>query len=98
LADLVEVHFVPAAQTAWVRAGVTIVAAGEAAGVDIVTGCTQGMCGTDPVRIRSGGVDLSPPEPHEIGTLERMGLGVGHRLACSARVLRGRIEIETGTF
>ncbi|MGA0870141.1 MAG: 2Fe-2S iron-sulfur cluster-binding protein, partial [Planctomycetota bacterium] len=75
LSDLVEITFQPEGRTAWVRAGATLVEAGEAAGVEIVMGCTRGMCGTDPVRIASGADGLSVPEPHETGTIERMGLG-----------------------
>jgi ferredoxin len=95
---LVEVAFVPAGRRVWVRPGTDLVAAGLAAEVEIVTGCTEGMCGTDPVRILAGAEGLSTAEPHEIGTLERMGLGAGYRLACSARVLRGRIEVATDSF
>ena len=95
---LVEVRFLPADRTVFVREGMTLVGAGDAAGVEIVTGCTQGMCGTDPVLVLAGGDGLSAIEPHERGTLERMGLGEGHRLACSARVVHGKIEIRTDTF
>lgn len=98
MSELVEVSLRPAERTVWVRTGTTLVAASEAAGAPIVTGCTQGMCGTDPVRVVAGAEGLSPPEPHEQGTLERMGLGADYRLACSAKVQRGRIEIETDTF
>ena len=70
----------------------------EAAGVEIVTGCTRGMCGTDPVRIRAGLDGLSPAAEHERGTLDRMGLPGEFRLACSATVVSGPILIETGAF
>ncbi len=98
MVDLVEVCFLPAERTAWVRSGMTLVEAGAAAGVEIVTGCTRGMCGTDPVRVLGGADGLEPPAAHERATLERMGLGTDFRLACSARVTRGRVEIETDAF
>ena len=98
MSALAEVRFEPAGRSVWLRVGATLVEAGEAAGVEIVTGCTEGMCGTDPVRIHAGAEHLSAAEPHETGTLERMGLGTGYRLACSARLLGGRVEVETGTF
>ena len=91
MSDLVEVTFQPEGRTAWVRAGATLVEAGEAAGVEIVMGCTRGMCGTDPVRIASGADGLSAPEPHETGTIERMGLGPDHRLLIPAGFLGGAI-------
>jgi ferredoxin len=95
---MVEVHFAPAGVKTWVEPGVTILAASEAAGVEIVTGCTEGMCGTDPVRIASGAACLSDPEEHEQGTLERMGLAADFRLSCSARILSGPVIIETDAF
>ena len=96
--EMVEVHFAPAGARAWVRPGVTILAASEAAGVEIITGCTQGMCGTDPVRIIDGADGLAEAEEHEQGTLERMGLSSEYRLSCSAKVLKGSVFVETGTF
>lgn len=99
MADWVEVRFLPADRRVWVRPGATLVETAEAAGLEIVTGCTKGMCGTDPARITAGGDNLSAPAEHERGTLERMGLEVGvYRLACSARVERDRVEIELDTF
>ena len=67
--QLVEVQFDPARKVAWVRSGATLIQAGEAAGVEIVTGCTRGMCGTDPVLVREGADRLTPPEDDERGTL-----------------------------
>jgi ferredoxin len=96
--EMVEVHFAPAGAKAWVQSGITILAASEAAGVEIVTGCAQGMCGTDPVRIAEGADGLSEPEEHEQGTLERMGLATEYRLSCSAKILSGPVFIETDAF
>ncbi|MHC4076859.1 MAG: 2Fe-2S iron-sulfur cluster-binding protein [Planctomycetota bacterium] len=96
--EMVEVHFAPAGAKAWVQSGITILAASEAAGVEIITGCAQGMCGTDPVRIAEGAGGLSEPEEHEQGTLERMGLATEYRLSCSAKILSGPVFIETDAF
>ena len=96
--EMVEVLFEPAGARALVTPGITILAASEAAGVEIVTGCTEGMCGTDPVRIRQGLAGLSEPEDHERGTLERMGLAEDYRLSCSAKVLHGPVCVETDAF
>jgi len=92
--DLVEVCFVEAGRTVFVQAGTTLLAAAAMADVEILTGCTRGMCGTDAVRVRIAGAgDLEAPADHEAGTLQRMGLGPDCRLACSARVRAGRIEV-----
>ena len=98
MTDDVEVQFDPSEARATVVSGVTILAASEAAGVEIITGCTQGMCGTDAVQIVAGAEGLSAPEDHEQGTLERMGLGADFRLACSARVLRGPVHVRVDAF
>ena len=96
--DMVEVLFEPASARVWVRPGSTILAASAAAGIEIIHGCTEGMCGTDPVQIMNGTQGLSEPEEHEAGTLERMGLTSGFRLSCSARILRGPVHVRTDAF
>jgi ferredoxin len=96
--DMVEVVFEPGQTRIWVQPGSTILAAGEAAGIEIIHGCTEGMCGTDPVQILNEDGMLSDPEDHESGTLERMGLTVGFRLSCSARILRGPVHVRTDAF
>lgn len=96
--EMVEVHFAPAGAKAWVQPGITILVASEAAGVEIITGCTKGMCGTDPVRITSGAGMLSEPGENELGTLERMGLASDYRLSCSAKILDGPVFIQTDAF
>ncbi|HLQ38365.1 MAG TPA: 2Fe-2S iron-sulfur cluster-binding protein [Planctomycetota bacterium] len=96
--DLVEVQFMPAGRFALVRPGTTLLAAAAAAGVELLSGCTRGMCGTDPVKILAGGGDLEAPAAHEQGTLVRMGLPAGFRLSCSARVIRGLVRVEVGLF
>ncbi|MCA8948784.1 MAG: (2Fe-2S)-binding protein [Planctomycetes bacterium] len=95
--DLVEVSFRAAGKVVFVQPGTTLLAAAAMAGVEILTGCTRGMCGTDAVRLAAsageGVAALEPPSDDEAGTLARMGLGSDCRLACSARVAAGRIEV-----
>ena len=93
--DLVEVHFAAAGKTVFVRPGTTLLAAAGLAGVDVTTGCTRGMCGTDAHRVVTDPPDalLAAVDP-ERGTLARMGLAFGCRLLCSARVHRGRVEVR----
>ncbi|MFO1078486.1 MAG: 2Fe-2S iron-sulfur cluster-binding protein [Planctomycetota bacterium] len=92
--DLVEVTFAAAGRTVFVQPGTTLLAAAGMAGVEILTGCTRGMCGTDAVRLGAGaeGALEAPAEP-EAGTIARMGLGGDCRLACSARVRAGRVVV-----
>lgn len=92
--DLVEVHFAAAGKTVFVSPGTTLLAAAGLAGVDVLTGCTRGMCGTDAARVSCDRPDaLVPAADPERSTLERMGLAGGCRLLCSARVQRGRVEV-----
>lgn len=93
--DLVEVCFAVAGRTVFVQPGTTLLAAAQLAGVDVATGCTRGMCGTDARRVAADGAGaLEPPAEHERGTLDRMGLGADCRLLCSAKVRAGRVEIR----
>ena len=92
--DLVEVSFRAEDKAVFVQPGTTLLAAAEMAGVELLTGCTRGMCGTDAVVVEVAGEEaLEPPEDHEAGTLARMGLGPECRLACSAKVRSGRVAV-----
>lgn len=92
--DLVEVHFAGPGKTVFVQPGTTLLAAAGLAGVEVLTGCTRGMCGTDAARVHLDRADaLLPAADPERSTLERMGLAAGCRLLCSARVQCGRIEV-----
>jgi NAD(P)H-nitrite reductase large subunit/ferredoxin len=66
--------------------GVPLLEVIERAGLPIESGCRMGVCGADPVTIVEGADRLSPVEPSEASTLERLGLSRRTRLACRARV------------
>jgi ferredoxin len=90
----VELRLAPAPPAApAMPAGTTLLAAAQAAGLDLATGCRRGMCGTDLVRIRAGAEHLLPPDDPERGTLERIGVGPEYRLCCSARLAGGAIVV-----
>ncbi|HIE69613.1 MAG TPA: (2Fe-2S)-binding protein [Planctomycetes bacterium] len=91
--NLVEVHFAEADKTVFVQPGTTLLAASELAGVEIMTGCLRGMCGTDAHRLTAESDALEPCEEHERGTLDRMGVGEDCRLLCSAKVRSGKITV-----
>jgi len=92
--DLVEVRFRTAGRTVFVQPGTTLLAAAGMAGVEILTGCTRGMCGTDAMLVSVDRSDaLEPPAAHEAATLARMGVRGDCRLCCSARVRAGVIEV-----
>ncbi|MFM1870770.1 MAG: hypothetical protein RL398_192 [Planctomycetota bacterium] len=92
--DLVEVRFPLQDKFVLVKPGTTLLEAAELAGVELLTGCRRGQCGTDAVRVegdREGA--LEPAQDGEAGTLLRMGVDPDCRLACSARVRCGRVDV-----
>ncbi|MFK7739792.1 MAG: 2Fe-2S iron-sulfur cluster-binding protein [Planctomycetota bacterium] len=91
--NLIEVHFAEVDKTVFVEPGTTLLKAAELASVDILTGCTRGMCGTDAHRIEAAAEALEPPSDDERGTLDRMGVEGHCRLLCSARVRAGRVIV-----
>ncbi len=92
--DLVEVRFAPQDRFVLVAPGTTLLAAADLAGVELLTGCRRGQCGTDAVHVEVSRPDaLEPAGDPEAGTLARMGVGPDCRLACSARVRCGRVLV-----
>lgn len=91
--NLVEVHFKEAGKTVFVEPGTTLLDAAEMAGVDVMVGCTRGMCGTDAHRIEAEDGALEPMDDDESGTVDRMGVDGHCRLLCSARVRAGKVTV-----
>jgi nitrite reductase (NADH) large subunit len=85
--DRVEVVFGPDERRVLTEPGVTLLELAERDGLPIEAGCRMGVCGADPVAVLDGADRLSPASADERGTLERLGLGDGARMACCARVL-----------
>jgi pSer/pThr/pTyr-binding forkhead associated (FHA) protein/thioredoxin reductase/ferredoxin len=77
------------------ESGQTICTVAEKSGINIVAECHAGICGSDPVRIISGGENLNPMSDDERGTLEDIcGVKPGEcRLACMAKPA-GPVELE----
>ena len=59
----------------------------------IESGCRMGVCGADPICIKTGMENLSPPTKEEQATLERLGLARSTRMACCAKI-RGPVTIK----
>jgi pSer/pThr/pTyr-binding forkhead associated (FHA) protein/thioredoxin reductase/ferredoxin len=75
--------------------GETICSVAEKNGIKIVAECHAGICGSDPIRIISGGDKLNAMSAAEKEALEDIcGLGTAdHRLACMAKPT-GSVEVE----
>ena len=65
----------------------------EANGLKIEAGCRMGVCGADPVAIKSGMECLSKISDDERNTLDRLGHADNTRMACCARVKKGPISV-----
>lgn len=91
--DLVEVCFQGSGKTVFVPPGTTLLAAAGMAGIDVATGCTRGMCGTDAWHVQGAADCLHVAVEPERATLDRMGVAADCRLLCSARVQRGRVVV-----
>jgi nitrite reductase (NADH) large subunit len=59
----------------------------------IEAGCRMGVCGADPICIRTGMNNLSAPTRDERATLDRLALAASTRMACCAKV-HGPVTIE----
>lgn len=65
----------------------------EGCGARIESGCRMGVCGADPVAVREGLENLSPPDDDECNTLARLGHADNTRMACKARIRQGQVTI-----
>jgi NAD(P)H-nitrite reductase large subunit/ferredoxin len=86
-----EVRFAPG-PTVLVSPGESLLRVAQANQVPLESGCRMGLCGADPVRVIAGGENLSPPSAAERATLQRLGLPLACRMACTARV-RGSVTV-----
>jgi len=84
--DTFTIDWEPIGKRVTVRAGETLLAAAQAAGVELVALCGgAGLCGSCRVRRMAG--ELSPPTAAEQEALSPDELAAGFRLACQARPL-----------
>jgi ferredoxin len=90
-----KVTIQPADLTGEIRAGESLLDAGQTAGVEMVAGCFNCSCGTCAVEVTAGATHLEPAGPEEIAVLEMNGHPPGRfRLACTARVNDGDVTIR----
>jgi ferredoxin len=88
-----KVTFMPQGQSFEVAAGSTILVSAIQNGLQLRHDCTEAICGTDRVKIVSGGEHLSEKTENEELTLEMMNAAPEDRLACVARLL-GDVTVE----
>lgn len=85
-ADAPEVTFEPSGVRVVARPGATLLEVAERSDHPLEAGCRLGVCGSDPVCVKEGMRNLSPPSDEERTTIERLGLAASTRMACCARV------------
>jgi adenylate cyclase len=88
-----KVTFMPGERSFEVASGTTILVSAIQNGLPLRHDCTEAICGTDRVKILSGGEHLSEKTDNEELTLEMMNAAPEDRLACVARVM-GDVTIE----
>jgi 2Fe-2S ferredoxin len=76
--------------------GTTILVAAIRNGVHLQHDCTEAICGTDRVKILSGGANLSEKLDNEDLTLTMMNGGPEDRLGCVAKI-HGDVVVEIPT-
>ena len=91
-ANAPEVTFVPGNTRVAPKPGQTLLEVAEGAGMTIEAGCRMGVCGADPVAIRSGLECTSRVTDDEQATLDRLGYAANTRMACCVRV-SGPVEV-----
>ena len=87
-----EITFVPDNKRVAPKPGQTLLEAAEAAGMTIEAGCRMGVCGADPVAIKSGLECTSPVNDDELATLGRLGYAPNTRMACCVKIT-GPVEV-----
>ena len=87
-----EITFVPDNKRVAPKPGQTLLEAAEAAGMTIEAGCRMGVCGADPVAIKSGLDCTSPVNDDELATLNRLGYAPNTRMACCVKIT-GPVEV-----
>jgi len=89
-----EIVFEPSKKVSRVESPRTILDMAREAGLSIRADCgCLGLCGKCVVKVLSVEGELSPPTQSEISILGRQRLDEGYRLACQARLLRGRATV-----
>ena len=63
--DRAEITFVPDGLVCLSAQGRTLLEVAEANDIDLPSGCRMGMCGSDPIRVVSGGEHLAPSSNEE---------------------------------
>lgn len=90
-----KITILPKDVTAEVPPNLTLLAAGEIAGVDMEAGCFNCSCGTCVARIHSGMENLSEPTPEELEVLDEWNKDPAtHRLTCCVQLLHGEVKLE----
>lgn len=91
-----NITVMPANKSTEVEPELSLLKAGERAGVEMEAGCFNCLCGTCVVGILSGQDHLEPPTAQELEILDEWNKDPDQfRLACSARIKEGAVIIST---
>ena len=88
-----KITFMPGGSTFDVADGTTVLVAAVRNGVTLRHDCTEAICGTDRVKILTGGAHLSEKLDNEDLTLTMMNASPEDRLGCVAKI-HGDVVVE----
>ena len=91
----IKITFVASKKACDAQIGDSILEIAEENKEKIESGCRMGMCGADPVNIKSGWEQLSEISADEQATLDRLGHGNTTRMACCAKLEKeGAVDVS----
>ena len=92
-----KITILPQGATAEVEPGLTLLQAGEKAGVEMEAGCFNCSCGTCVAEIVGGMENLGLPTPEELEVLDQWNKDPDkYRLTCCVKLLGGEVVLKQG--
>jgi ferredoxin len=92
-----KIIILPQQVAAEVDSGVTLLEAGEKAGVEMEAGCFNCSCGTCVAEVVQGMANLSEPTAEELDVLDQWNKDPDkYRLTCCVRLIQGEVTLRAG--
>ena len=90
-----KITILPQNASADVDPGLTLLAAGEKAGVEMEAGCFNCSCGTCVTEVVRGMENLDAPTPEELDVLDQWNKDPEkYRLTCCVKLLKGEVVLR----
>ena len=90
-----KITILPQGASADVESGLTLLDAGEKAGVEMEAGCFNCACGTCVAEVVSGMENLEPPTPEELDVLDQWNKDPEkYRLTCCVKLVGDAVVLR----